>query len=125
MLAQLRPAVMVLVLLTLVTGVAYPLLVTGIAQAVFPFQAQGSLVVKEGKVGRLGPHRPAFRRPQVLLEPPVGHAARSPTMPGHPPAQPESLEPAIRRSRRSGTGRWMPSDAADPGNVAMVPRLDP
>jgi K+-transporting ATPase ATPase C chain len=50
MLSQLRPAIMVLVLLTLVTGVAYPLLVTGIAQAVFPFQAQGSLVVKEGKV---------------------------------------------------------------------------
>src|SRR4029450_4373648 len=50
MLAHLRPAVMVLVLLTLVTGVAYPLLVTGIAQVVFPFQANGSLIVKDGKV---------------------------------------------------------------------------
>jgi K+-transporting ATPase ATPase C chain len=45
MLAQLRAAVVSLALLTLVTGVAYPLLVTGVAQAAFPRQADGSLVV--------------------------------------------------------------------------------
>src|SRR6202171_2073500 len=50
MLAQLRPALMILLLLTLVTGVAYPLLVTGIAQAVFPSQSQGSLVSRDGRV---------------------------------------------------------------------------
>ena len=50
MLSQLRPALMVLLLLTLVTGVVYPLLVTGIAQGVFPSQAQGSLIVKDGKI---------------------------------------------------------------------------
>lgn len=49
MLAQLRAAVVSLALLTLVTGVAYPLLVTGIAQAAFPSQANGSLVVKDGR----------------------------------------------------------------------------
>jgi potassium-transporting ATPase KdpC subunit len=43
-LRQLRPALLVLLLLTVLTGVVYPLLVTGIAQAVFPFQANGSLV---------------------------------------------------------------------------------
>ena len=47
---QLRPAVMILLLLTLVTGVAYPLVVTGIAQVVFPSQANGSLIVRDGKV---------------------------------------------------------------------------
>ena len=50
MLSQLRPALMILLVLTLVTGVAYPLLVTGIAQTVFPSQSQGSLIVKDGKV---------------------------------------------------------------------------
>jgi K+-transporting ATPase ATPase C chain len=49
MLAQLRPALVLLGLLTLLTGVAYPLLVTGVAQAAFPVQANGSLVVKDGK----------------------------------------------------------------------------
>ena len=44
MIAQLRTAVMALVVLTVITGVAYPLLVTGIAQAVFPVQANGSLI---------------------------------------------------------------------------------
>jgi potassium-transporting ATPase KdpC subunit len=45
MLAQLRAAVVSLLALTVITGVAYPLLVTGIAQAAFPRQANGSLVL--------------------------------------------------------------------------------
>ena len=45
---QLRPALASLALLTLVTGVAYPLVVTGIAQALFPHQANGSLIVRDG-----------------------------------------------------------------------------
>ena len=49
MLKELKPAVTMLVLLTLVTGAAYPALVTGIAQALFPRQANGSLMVKDGK----------------------------------------------------------------------------
>jgi len=49
MLAQLRAAIVSLLALTVITGVAYPLLVTGIAQAAFPSQASGSLIVKDGK----------------------------------------------------------------------------
>jgi K+-transporting ATPase ATPase C chain len=49
MLSQLRAAVVSLGALTLVTGVAYPLLVTGIAQAAFPHQANGSLIEQGGK----------------------------------------------------------------------------
>ena len=50
MLRFLRQVIGVLVLLTVVTGVIYPLIVTGIAQLAFPHQANGSLVVKDGKV---------------------------------------------------------------------------
>lgn len=47
--AQLRPALTLLAFLTLITGVIYPLTVTGLAQALFPHQANGSLIVIDGK----------------------------------------------------------------------------
>jgi K+-transporting ATPase ATPase C chain len=50
MLKELRPAVVVLIGLTLITGLLYPLAMTGFAQLLFPTQAQGSLIVQDGKV---------------------------------------------------------------------------
>lgn len=46
---QLRPALTIFALLTIITGVIYPLAVTGVAQLVFPNQANGSLIVIDGK----------------------------------------------------------------------------
>ena len=84
MLTQLRSAISMFLLLTLLTGVAYPLLVTGIAQTVFPHQSQGSLLEPNGVcVGSSLIGRISTIRNTSGAGFPQQHPSR--TMPEHPP----------------------------------------
>lgn len=75
MLNHIRPAIVMIALFTGVLGVGYPLAVTGVAQAAFSDQANGSLV--RDKAGRrLGPGRPDVRRAGVSAPPAVGGGRR-------------------------------------------------
>jgi len=50
MLKEIRPAIVFIIALTLITGVAYPFAMTGIARVIFPNQSEGSVLERDGKV---------------------------------------------------------------------------
>jgi potassium-transporting ATPase KdpC subunit len=118
MLRSVRPAIVMLLLLTAITGLAYPLLVTGIAQLVFPRQANGSLIVKEGQavgselIGQpFDDPRYFWGRPSATAPFPYNAAASTGSNLG--PSNP-SLVDAVRT-------RVAALRAVDPGNTRPVP----
>lgn len=113
-----RPALAFFTVLTLVTGVVYPLVVTGVAQTLFPSRAAGSLVMKDGKpVGSalIGQHfsdpRNFWGRPSATSPQPYNAAASSGSNQG-------PLNPALTDAVK---GRIEALRAADPDNKALVP----
>jgi K+-transporting ATPase ATPase C chain len=114
----LRPALVLFFILTLLTGVAYPLLVTGAAQALFPAQAGGSIIMRDGKaVGSdlIGQNftdpKHFWGRPSATGPMPYNASASSGSNQG--PQNP-ALTDAVK-------GRVEALRAADPGNTQRVP----
>ena len=115
---QLKPALIVLVLLSLVTGVAYPLIVTGIAQAVFPSQANGSLILRDGKpVGSSLIGQP-FDDPRYFW----GRlSATAPFAYNAGASSGSNLGPINPALHAAAKGRIDALREADPGNQAPIP----
>ena len=115
---QIRPALVVLALLTLVTGVAYPLIVTGIAQVVFPAQANGSLILRDGKPVGSGLIGQPFDDPKYFW----GRLSATGPFPYNAGASSGSnlgpINPALHAAAK---GRIDALREADPGNQAPVP----
>ncbi len=116
--ALLRPALVLFVVLTVLTGLAYPLLVTAVAQALFPYQAGGSMVVRDGHaVGSVligqGFSDPGhfWSRPSATTPQPYDATASGGSNLG-------PLNPALTAVIRA---RIAALRGADPGNSAPVP----
>ncbi|MEW5769141.1 MAG: potassium-transporting ATPase subunit KdpC [Pseudomonadota bacterium] len=118
MLKELKPALLMLAVLTVVTGLVYPLVVTGVAQGVFPYQANGSLIESGGKlvgselVGQpFSDPKYFWSRPSATGPVPYNAGASSGSNQG--PTNP-ALEEAVK-------ARIAALQAADPGNKAPIP----
>ena len=118
MLKHLRPAVVSLILLTAITGLLYPLVVTGIAQVIFPRQANGSLIMKDGKavgselIGQpFDDSKYFWGRPSATT--PFAYNAGASTGSNQAPTNPD-LQKAVQ-------GRIDALRAVDPGNTAPIP----
>ncbi len=114
----LRPALVLFVVLTLITGVAYPLLVTGVAQSLFPSQARGSLILRDGRPVGSALIGQNFSEPKHFW----GRPSATGPMPYNASASSGSnlgpLNPALTDAVK---GRVEALRAADPGNIAAVP----
>jgi K+-transporting ATPase ATPase C chain len=118
MLKEIRPAVVSFLLLTLLTGIAYPLLVTGISQLIMPGKANGSLIVKDGKPVGSSLIGQSFSDPKYFW----GRPSSTGPMPNNASASSGSNQgptnPALMDAVK---GRVQALRDADPGNMQPVP----
>ena len=113
-----RPALVIFAVLTVLTGVAYPLVVTGIGQVALPEQAAGSLILRDGKPVGSSLIGQNFSDPKYVW----GRPSATGPMPNNATASSGSnqgpLNPALTDAVK---GRIEALHAADPGNTAPVP----
>ena len=115
---MLRPLLVLFVLLTVLTGLVYPLVVTGIGKAVFPSQVSGSLVMRDGKAVGSSLIGQSFQEPKYFW----GRISATSPMPNNATASGGSnlgpTNPALIEAVR---GRIEALKAADPDNSLPIP----
>lgn len=115
MVSQLRPAFIMLLIFTVITGVIYPVVVTGIAQVAFPHQANGSLIVIDGKTYGSELIGQQFDNPEYFWGRPsaAGYDASASSGSNYGPLNPALLEMV--------QARMDALKAADPDNTLPIP----
>jgi K+-transporting ATPase ATPase C chain len=114
----LRPALVLFIALSLLTGVAYPLLVTGIAQVLFPGEAAGSLIVKDGKTVGSELIGQSFSDPKHFWSRPSATSPMANNAQASSGSNQGPLNPALADAAKA---RVAALREADPGNTAPVP----
>jgi K+-transporting ATPase ATPase C chain len=118
MLKQLRPALISFLLLSLLTGIGYPLLVTGLSQVAMPEQANGSMIVKDGKAVGSALIGQSFSDPRYFW----GRPSATGPMPNNASASSGSnLGPTNPALMDAVKARVQALRDADPGNQQPVP----
>ncbi len=118
MFKELRPAAVSFLLLTLLTGIAYPLLVTGIAQLTMPGQANGSLIVKDGKTAGSSLIGQSFSDPKYFWSRPSATGSVANNAAASSGSNLGPTNPALMDAVKA---RVQALRAADPGNIQLVP----
>ena len=116
--AILRPAIVLFVLLTVLTGIVYPLVVTGIAGIVFPNQARGTVIVKNGQPIGSQLIGQSFSNPKYFWSRPSATSPQPYNGVGSSGSNLGPLNPALTDAIRA---RILALQSADPGNKAPVP----
>ena len=115
---MIRPAVTLFALVTVVTGIAYPLAVAGVAQVVYPAQANGSLLVRDGKVVGSGLIGQYFEDPRRFWGRPSATGPMPDNGVGSSGSNLGPLNPALQDAVK---GRIAALRAAQPGQGGVVP----
>src|SRR5450631_1446904 len=118
MLKEIRPAVVSFLLLTLLTEIAYPLLVTGVSQLVMPDKANGSLIIKDGKPVGSSLIGQSFSDPKYFWSRP---SATGPMPYNASASSGSNLGPTNPALMDAVKGRVQALRDADPGNQQAVP----
>lgn len=133
MLSEIRPAIVATLFFTLLLGVGYPLLVTGIAKVAFPAQAGGSLIRKDGRVIGSALIGQSFTRPEYLHPRPSAAGANGydPTASGGTnlgplnPALIKQVKAAAEAIRGDAPGTPIPPDAVTSSASGLDPDVSP
>jgi potassium-transporting ATPase KdpC subunit len=130
MLTQLRPAIVLTVILAILTGLAYPLAITGIAQLAFPRQANGSLIVESGKVEGSSLIGQDFTSPRYFWSrpsatTPAPYNAASSTGSNLGPTSAALLKRVSGAIKALGGSAPMPADAVTTSASGLDPDISP